>query len=95
MNLISLLFSLFNVPLILIEPGTIGVFMAIALVFIIAGSAFFAFVMLRKTVKMAFRLIIIGVILLIAVVGSASFWWFSSSNSGDSSKPRPANSRSR
>ena len=92
MNLISLLF---NVPMAFIETGTIGVFLAIAFIFIIAGSAFFAFVMLRKTVKMAFRLIIIGVILLIAVVGSASFWWFSSSNSGDSSKPRPANSRSR
>jgi hypothetical protein len=77
-----------------IETGTIGVFLAIAFIFIIAGSAFFAFVMLRKTVKMAFRILILGVILLIAVVGSASFLWFSSSG-GDSSKPRPNNTRSR
>ena len=76
--------------------GAVGgtqIFLVIALIFILLGSAFFAFVMLRKTVKMALRLIIVGVILLIAIVGSASFLWFSSSS--DSSKPRPVNTRSR
>jgi low temperature requirement protein LtrA len=82
-------------PAFLIEFGATGIFLAIALVFIVLGSAFFAFVMLRKTVKMAIRLIIIGVILLIAVVGSASVLWFSSSSDDNSPKPRPANSRSR
>jgi len=92
MNFISLFF---DVSLILIEPGTISVLLAIALVFVVLGSAFFAFVMLRKTVKMAIRLIIIGVILLIAIVGSVSFLWFSSGSNDNSPKPRPANSRSR
>ncbi|MBA2735158.1 MAG: hypothetical protein H0U50_00075 [Pyrinomonadaceae bacterium] len=92
MNFISLFF---DVSLILIEPGIIGVLLAIALVFIVLGSAFFAFVMLRKTVKMAIRLIIVGVVLLIAIVGSVSFLWFSSGSNDNSTKPRPANSRSR
>jgi len=92
MNFISLFF---DVSLILIEPGTISVLLAIALGFVVLGSAFFAFVMLRKTVKMAIRLIIIGVILLIAIVGSVSFLWFSSGSNDNSPKSRPANSRSR
>jgi hypothetical protein len=79
----------------MVALGGTEIFLLIALVFIILGSAFFAFVMLRKTVKMAIRLIIIGVILLIAVVGSASFLWFSSSSNDNSPKPRPTNSRSR
>lgn len=91
MNFISLFF---NIPLALIEPGTIGVLLAVAFGLIVLGSGFFAFVMLRKTVKMAIRLAIVGVILLIAIVGSASFLWFSSS-SGDAPKPRPNNTRSR
>jgi hypothetical protein len=77
--------------------GAVGgtqIFLVIALIFILLGSAFFAFVMLRKTVKMALRLIIVGVILLIAIVGGASFLWFSS-GSGDSPKSRPNNTRSR
>ncbi|HEX8289864.1 MAG TPA: hypothetical protein VF556_17925 [Pyrinomonadaceae bacterium] len=90
----SFLSLLFNIPLALIEPGTIGVLLAVFFGFIVLGSGFFAFVMLRKTVKMAIRLMIVGVILLIAVVGSASFLWFSSS-SGDAAKPRPNSTRPR
>ena len=70
------------------------IFLILAVIFIILGTAFFSFVMLRKTVKMAIRLVIVGVILLIAIVGSVSFLWFSS-GSGDTSKPRPNNTRSR
>lgn len=92
MNYTNLFFSF---PAFLVDLGATGIFLAIAFVFIILGSAFFAFVMLRKTVKIVIRLIIVGVILLIAVVGGASFLWFSSSSSDNLPKPRPANSRSR
>jgi low temperature requirement protein LtrA len=85
----------FNFPAFLVDLGATGILLAVAFVFIILGSAFFAFVMLRKTVKMAIRLIIVGIILLIAVVGSASFLWFSSSGNDNSPKPRSTNSRSR
>lgn len=73
--------------------GAIGIVAAIAFIFVFAASAFFSYVMLRKTVKMAFRMLIVALILLIGLIGSVSFLWFSSG--GDSAKPRPANSRSR
>lgn len=69
-----------------------GIFFVVALGFIALAAAFFAFTLLRKTVKMAIRMVIVGVILLIAVVGSVSFWWFSS---GSTSKPRPSPTRPR
>ncbi len=72
--------------------GGVGVFAVVALIFIGIAAAFFAFVMLRKTVKMAIRMIVVAVILLVAIVGSVSFLWFSS---GDSPRPRPAANRAR
>ena len=89
-----ILTSLFSaVALLFVEPGTIGVLLAIAFGFIVLASAFFAFVMLRKTLKMAMRLVIVAALALIALVGSVSFLWFYSSD--NTAKPRPANSRSR
>ena len=69
-----------------------GVGIAVIILFIALASAFFAYVMLRKTVKMAIRLVIVAVILIIALVGSVSFWWFSS---GSSPTTRPSPTRSR
>ena len=82
MNFFSLFFD--------VSAFTIGI--AVVILFIAAASAFFAFVMLRKTVKMAIRFVIVAVILLIALVGSVSFWWF---NSGSTPKPSPNATRSR
>ncbi|MGI8812724.1 MAG: hypothetical protein ACR2IH_09400 [Pyrinomonadaceae bacterium] len=59
---------------------------------VFAVVAYIAFRILRKTVKMAFRMMIVVAILLIAVVGGLSFWWF---NSGSASKTRPAATRTR
>ena len=73
-----------------VSAFTIGI--AVVILFIALASAFFAFVMLRKTVKMAIRFMIVAVILLIALVGSVSFWWFSS---GSTPSPRPSPTRSR
>lgn len=72
--------------------GGVGVFAVVALIFIGIAAAFFAFVMLRKTVKMAIRMIVVAVILLVAIVGSVSFLWF---GSGSSPRPRPPVNRSR
>lgn len=65
--------------------GGIAVFAVVALVFIAIAAAFFSYVMLRKTVKMAIRMIIVGIILIVALVGSVAFLWF---GSGDSPRPR-------
>lgn len=71
--------------------GGVGVFLVVAMIFIGIAAAFFAYIMLRKTVKMAVRMIIVAAILLIAVVGSVSFLWFSSGSSSKQTKPnRPS-----
>ncbi|HEX8638564.1 MAG TPA: hypothetical protein VF692_10915 [Pyrinomonadaceae bacterium] len=88
-----ILTSLFSAPMFFVEPGTIGVLLAVAFGFIVLAAAFVSFVMLRKTLKMAMRLVIVAVLALLALVGGVSFWWFSSGD--DAAKPRPANSRPR
>lgn len=80
MNFVSLFF---DVPPV---AGGIGIFAVVALIFIAIAAAFFSYVMLRKTVKMAIRMVIVAIILLVAIVGSVAFIWFSS---GDSPRPRP------
>ena len=59
--------------------GGIGIFVGIAFFLVLAAAAFIAFKMLKKTVKMAFRMAIVAIILAVAIVGSISFWWLSSS----------------
>ncbi|HMJ07497.1 MAG TPA: hypothetical protein VK468_00735 [Pyrinomonadaceae bacterium] len=64
-----------------------------ALFFVVfAAVAYIAFRLLRKTVKMAFRMAVVAAVLLAAVAGVASFWWFTSS---PSPKPRPGAARTR
>lgn len=74
--------------------GGFGIFLAVAFGFVVLAAAFFSFVMLRKTLKMAFRLLIVAVLALVALVGSVAFLWVYSS-SGETAKPRPNNSRQR
>lgn len=82
MNFLSLFF----------EVPFFAVGVAVVILFIAGASAFFAFVMLRKTFKMAIRFLIVAVIMVIAVVGSLSFLWFSS---GSTPKQRPPAPRKR
>jgi apolipoprotein N-acyltransferase len=72
--------------------GTIGAVVAVSFLLVFLGVAFVAFKALKKTVKMAFRLAVVGVILLIALAGSVSLWYFSS---GGSPKLKPPVERKR
>ncbi len=56
----------------------VGGIVAVSFFILIAGVAFVAFKALKKTVKMAIRMLIVSMILVIAVVGSTSLWYFSS-----------------
>jgi hypothetical protein len=47
------------------------------------------FRMLKKSIKLAFRLAVVMAVLVIAAVGGLSLWWFSSGDSG-SERPSPA-----
>lgn len=58
--------------------GMIGGIVAVSFFLVFLGVAYVAFKALKKTAKMAFRMIVVGVILLIAVVGSITLWYFSS-----------------
>lgn len=71
-------------------PGGLGIFAAVAFFFVFAAVAFIAYKMLRRTVKMAFRMTVVAVILAIAVAGSIALWAFSSR---PAERPRPTRPR--
>lgn len=83
-----------NIPVLLfdVSPISAGIGIAGALVFFfaIAVVAFIAFKMLKRSVKMAFRIAIVAVLLVIALVGSISFFYLTS---GTPARPRPARTR--
>lgn len=66
--------------------GGIAIVGGIVFFLVLAAVAFIAFRVLRKTLKMAFRLAIVAVILAIAIVGCVSFWWL---GSGRPTRPEP------
>ncbi len=57
---------------------------------LITGLMYVIFRMLKKSIKMAFRLAVVAAVLVIALAGGLSLWWFSS---GDAPAQRPANTR--
>ena len=61
--------------------GTMALIIAASFFLVLAGAAYIAFKALKKTVKMAFRMAIVAMILLIAIVGSISLWYFSTDTS--------------
>jgi hypothetical protein len=69
----------------LVGLGTAGFFFLV-----VAAAAFIAFKMLKKSVKMAFRVAIVTIILVIAVAGSVALWAIESRPSG---RPVPRNNR--
>ena len=56
---------------------------------VFVAVAYVVFRLLKKSVKMAFRLAIVAVILVIAIAGSVSFWWLGTSKPARPERPRP------
>lgn len=73
--------------------GGLAVFGGIAFLLVMVAVAAVAFLLLRKTLKMAFRLIIVGVILAIAVFGCAALAWLGFQKPSPRPIPRPTPSR--
>ena len=71
--------------------GMVGAIVAGAFFLVLAGAAYVAFKALKKTAKMAVRMIVVVLILIIGVAGGLSLWWFSSDTT-PKLKP-PANRR--
>ncbi|MGD9564173.1 MAG: hypothetical protein AB7F88_18665 [Pyrinomonadaceae bacterium] len=63
------------------SAGTVGALFAAAFFLVFLGTAYVAFKALKKVVKTAFRLIVVGVILAIGTAGSVALWYFSSDGS--------------
>lgn len=82
-----------NIFLDALPIGTVGIIASVAFFLVFAGVAYIVFRLLRKTVKMAFRLAIVGVILLIAIAGSVSFWWLGSSKPAKAARPTQTQSK--
>ena len=53
--------------------GGIGIFAGVAFLLVFLAIAFVAFKLLKRTVKMAFRMAIVAIIIAIAIAGSAFF----------------------
>lgn len=71
--------------------GGVGIFLAVAFFLILSAVAFIAFKMLKKSVKMAVRMVIVVIILAIAVTGTIGLWYASSRPSPK--PPLPTNKR--
>lgn len=62
---------LFDIPPV---SAGIGVFAGVAFFFVLIAVAFIVFKMLKRTMKMAFRIAIVGIILAIAAIGAIAIF---------------------
>ena len=74
--------------------GGLGIVAAVAFFLVLLAVAFIAYKLLKKTVKMAFRMVIVAVILAIAVAGGVALWAFGTGNPArPQPRPRPAQTK--
>ena len=69
------------------SSGGTEVFAAVVFFLIFLAVAFVAFKMLKRTVKMAFRIAIVAVILAVAVAGSVALWALETAKTRSQSRP--------
>lgn len=67
--------------------GNIGIVAAVIFFIVFIGTAMIVFSLVKRTVKLAFRLAIVGALLLIAVVGATALWWFAGSPAPNINRP--------
>ncbi|MBC7797694.1 MAG: hypothetical protein H7Z37_12545 [Pyrinomonadaceae bacterium] len=72
---------------------TYGLIAAIVFFAVFVGIAWIVFSLVKRTVKMAFRLALVGILLLIAFSGAIALWSFSGSETAPIKKQ--TNSRTR
>ena len=73
--------------------GGVGLSAGAAFFLIFAAIAFLAFKALKKTVKMAFRMVIVAFILVIAIVGSIAFYFLGTGSPSRPERPRQTQSK--
>jgi hypothetical protein len=67
--------------------GTLGLLAGVAFFLIAAAVAYIAFRMLKRSAKMAFRVVVLVIILGIAAAGSIALWALTSGGSAPASRP--------
>jgi UDP-N-acetylmuramyl pentapeptide phosphotransferase/UDP-N-acetylglucosamine-1-phosphate transferase len=60
-------------------PGGLAIFFGVAFFLVLAAAAFIAFKLLKRSMRMAFRLAVGGLVLVLAIVGSAAFFYYGTS----------------
>lgn len=76
-------FLLFDVG---VPGGTTTIIAGVGLILILLAAAYVMFRILRKSVKMAFRMAMVVTVLFTFVVGGVALYWF---GTGTTSKPSP------
>jgi len=74
------------------EAGAVGIAAGVGFFLVALAVAYIAFRLLRRTMKMAFRLAVVAVILVVAAAGSMTILWYSKSKP---TRSRPPLSRPR
>jgi len=69
--------------------GAIGAAAGVVFFLVLAAAAAFVFFFLRKSIKMAFRMAIVGVILVVALLGGLAILYLGLSSDGPRPRPRP------
>jgi hypothetical protein len=67
--------------------GGVGTFAAVATLLVFVGVAFIAFKLLKRTVKMAFRMAIVAIILAIGLAGTIFFYAVGTDKPARTSRP--------
>ena len=75
------------------EAGPLGLAAGVGFFLVFVAVAYIAFRILRKTMKVAFRLAIVAGILIVAIIGSVAIFWFGSSKPVRPPRPNPTRSR--
>lgn len=70
-----------------IPAGTTSLIAGVGLFFILVAVAYVMFRLLRKTVRMAFRMAMLVTVLFSLAVGAIAVYWFSSGTSSKQAKP--------
>jgi hypothetical protein len=73
--------------------GGIGIFAGVAILLVFLGVAFIAFKLLKRTMKMAFRVAVVAIIVAIGLAGSSFFIALGIAKPVRPPRPTPTQSR--